>query len=119
MRYILTKTLAEYPTADIELAKIGDLLTSDPSASCDGTSGNDQIAGRRSVDPRGPHLAGDQWTVKFLPQVIAGIPDVLAGTLKVRVLLALGYGAGLIASKRGLPQRRRAIDPMRPHQVAP
>jgi hypothetical protein len=31
---------------------------------------HDQIADRRSVDPRGPHLAGDQWTVKFLPQVI-------------------------------------------------
>jgi hypothetical protein len=27
-----SKTLAEYPPADIELAKIGDLLTSDPSA---------------------------------------------------------------------------------------
>jgi hypothetical protein len=26
-----TKTLAEYPPVDIELAKIGDLLTSDPS----------------------------------------------------------------------------------------
>jgi hypothetical protein len=83
-------------------------------------SGNDQVA----ADPRGPHLAGDQWTVKFLPQVIADAntaqrlrrrPASRSSTLRFRsaptsIRHALSrYSRARRAEGFGLPSRKRAI----------
>src|SRR5438132_5259872 len=91
-------------------------------------SGNDQVV----ADPRGPHLAGDQWTVKFLPQVIADAntaqrlrrrPASRSSTLRFRsaptsirhalsrysrARRAEGFGLFLLSA----PSRKRAITAM-------